>query len=303
MKRAQQSRTSYLALGAFVAGALMLAVVNPAYGDDQGPLDALEGADQTSVESAVDMPVTREGLAGTLGGISLSVPADPARGVSVAVGTGEIAIGLPFASAASDGVSEAPGTMTFDNNNGTDTVAVVQDTGRLQVATVLNDSSAPTSYEYPIDLPAGASLLPSGKGIDVVENATGEVLGAFAEPWARDADGRMVPTRYEIKGSSVVQVVEHQSADYAYPVVADPTYTTSVIYLSRTQVTSMYKGLKNLNNICGLFPIPYPASITCAGLAPSAEVEKAYWQKLRIKVTYYNCGFNYCSYTTFKAVK
>lgn len=65
----------------------------------------------------------------------------------------------------------------------------------------------------------------------------------------------------------------------------------------------MYKGLKNLGGVCGLFPIPYPASITCAGLAPAPEIEKAYWQHLRIRVTYYNCGFNYCSSTKFSAVK
>ncbi|MFD6816597.1 hypothetical protein ACFWCH_06765 [Microbacterium sp. NPDC060132] len=292
-------------LSGLVVVVLLLAPMSPARADvdSPSPLDALESANPASVVSAVEEPMTSEGLDATIGTVSLSVPADAAAGISVGVGSGEIGIGLPFASNASDGFSEASGTVTFDNQNGTKTVAVVQASGRLQVASVLSGPSSPTSYEYPIDLPSGASLQASDGGINVVDNATGEVLGVFAAPWAEDAEGRSVPTRYEVRDSSIIQVVEHRSAAYSYPVIADPTYTTSVIYLSRAQVINMYKGLKNINNICGLFPIPYPAGIACAGLAPAAEVEKAYWQKLRIKVTYYNCGFNYCSYTTFKAVR
>lgn len=48
-------------------------------------------------------------------------------------------------------------------------------------------------------------------------------LGRIAAPWARDATGRAVPTRYEIRGSTLVQVVEHRGGNVSYPVVADPS--------------------------------------------------------------------------------
>jgi hypothetical protein len=47
-------------------------------------------------------------------------------------------------------------------------------------------------------------------------------LGVIAAPWARDANGRAIPTRYEIQGTTLVQVVDHRRPGVVYPVVADP---------------------------------------------------------------------------------
>ncbi|MFE7196542.1 hypothetical protein [Microbacterium oxydans] len=135
----------------------------------------------------------------------------------------------------------------------------------------------------------------------MIDDETGEVLGSFAAPWAKDSAGKDVPTRYELNGQTLTQVVDHDSSS-TYPVVADPTYTTHVSYLSKAQVVSMYNGLKGISSACSVAPIPWPASIACLGLAPAAQVEKAYWNKWRLKVTYDTCGFNYCSYTTYTAV-
>src|SRR5690606_35224627 len=41
-------------------------------------------------------------------------------------------------------------------------------------------------------------------------------------PWAIDAEGRQVPTRYEVDDEGVTQVVDHRAGDFAYPIVADP---------------------------------------------------------------------------------
>lgn len=46
-------------------------------------------------------------------------------------------------------------------------------------------------------------------------------LGGIDAPWAVDADGRSLPTRYEISGSTLTQIVDTTGA--AFPVVADPT--------------------------------------------------------------------------------
>ena len=45
-------------------------------------------------------------------------------------------------------------------------------------------------------------------------------LEVFAAPWAVDADGQALPTRFEVRGSQLVQVVDTTAA--AFPVVSDP---------------------------------------------------------------------------------
>ncbi len=48
-----------------------------------------------------------------------------------------------------------------------------------------------------------------------------EVAGILA-PWAIDAEANVVPTRYTLDGTTLVQTVDHQGA--IYPVVADPIF-------------------------------------------------------------------------------
>jgi hypothetical protein len=47
------------------------------------------------------------------------------------------------------------------------------------------------------------------------------LLGGIAPAWAKDATGNPVPTRFEVNGDSVTQVIEHD-ATFEYPIVADP---------------------------------------------------------------------------------
>lgn len=236
----------------------------------------------------------------TLDQVRVDVSPTATDGVTVATGEGATTIGLPFSDEAGGGVSTKPGTVTYDNQNATSSVVLVHDTGAVQVATVIESAAAPTRFDYPLDLPPASSLVLRGDGAAVVDDASGEVLGTFAAPWAKDANGKHVPTRYVVEGSTLTQIVDHRS-EFAYPVVADPSYTVSVIWISHAQVVNMYNGLKGIGSVCTVLPIPWPASIACSGLAPAAQIEKAYWNGWRIKVTYYNCGFNYCSYTTYTA--
>lgn len=47
-----------------------------------------------------------------------------------------------------------------------------------------------------------------------------EVVAAFQNPWAVDADGVELPTSYRVEGDELIQVVDTSAA--AFPVVADP---------------------------------------------------------------------------------
>lgn len=287
-----------------VAGVVLLATTwsaSSAVADSTTPIDAVANAAPADVAAAVDTRFLGGGSDSvTLEQVRVAVSPSAANGVTVAAGEGATTIGLPFSNEADRGVSTQPGTVTYDNGNATSSVVLVHDTGAVQVATVIDNAGAPTRFDYPLELPSASSLVLRGAGAAVVDDASGEVLGAFAAPWAKDANGKDVPTRYLVEGDTLTQIVDH-SSDFAYPVVADPTYTTSVIWISHAQVVNMYNGFKGISNVCTVLPIPYPASIACSGLLPPAQIEKAYWNGWRIKVTYYNCGFNYCSYTTYTA--
>lgn len=287
--------------GAAVLLAVLCGTAPVAVADEPDAVDVVAAAAPGDIASAADVALLDGGPASVLiDGLSIEVPDDARDGLAISAGAGEVTIGLPFAAAAGEGEATAPGTATYDNGNDTSSVVVVHETGALQVATVIDDASAPTRYDYPIDVPAGASLQASDAGAVVVD-AAGEVLGTFAAPWAKDADGRDVPTRYEVHGATLTQVVEHD-ADFAYPIVADPVYTTSTIYISKATVKQMYQGMNGIGNVCTVLPVPYWVGIACSGFPGRQAVEQAYWQNKRIKVSYVSCGFNYCSHNTFSVV-
>lgn len=58
-------------------------------------------------------------------------------------------------------------------------------------------------------------------GITIFDSANA-YLGAVSPAWATDALGRSVPTRYELDGLTLTQVVDHSSRSVTYPIVADP---------------------------------------------------------------------------------
>lgn len=65
------------------------------------------------------------------------------------------------------------------------------------------------------------------RGIDTGEvfvlTRDGSVHSSFEKPWAYDAEGRPVPTHFEVHGQTLRQVVEPPS-DTAYPITADPDW-------------------------------------------------------------------------------
>lgn len=101
----------------------------------------------------------------------------------------------------------------------TKTSTVVQEEGpATQVLKVIEGSAAPTSYTFRFDLAPGMRLVSGTDGV-IIERGE-QVVGYIDAPWAVDAAGAKVPTKYDVRGNLLVQTVAHEGA--AYPVVADP---------------------------------------------------------------------------------
>lgn len=86
----------------------------------------------------------------------------------------------------------------------------------------ITGEEAPQEYRFAMDLPEGVSTSISANGSIAITAASGETLGQVDAPWAYDANGVAVPTKFSLDGSVLVQTVQHTSST-VYPVVADPS--------------------------------------------------------------------------------
>lgn len=119
------------------------------------------------------------------------------------------------------------GTAVYASESPVDVAVQAHENG-VRVQTVLDSKAAPERFAYTpgandtiVQNPDGSVIIYS------LDPATDAILVTeVAAAWAYDANGTPVPTRYELGRDGLVQVVEHKSGDFAYPIVADPTYIT-----------------------------------------------------------------------------
>lgn len=175
--------------------------------------EALEAAART--HSDLDSAATYSSDTSTT-----EVPRAADAPVSLSGPNGDLQVSLPFADEASDAITSS-GVPEFDNNNGSTTVPIVRDDGSVQILTVIDNADAPTRYDYEITVSEGGTMEVQEGGVILITDKDGDFVGAVAPAWAKDSNGASLPTRYEITGNVLTQVVEH-SAGTAYPVVADP---------------------------------------------------------------------------------
>lgn len=284
-----------------------LAVATPAHAASSidEALAAVEAVAPEVLSDVVALQQTADAstlVTGEIGESTVAIAADPSDGILIDSGA-PVVIELPFAEQADQPVFTADGTVAIDNNNGTSTVPVVRTEGSVQVTTVLADAAAPRSFSYALTIPDGYQLTSTPDGGAAIVGADGEQLGAFDAPWALDANGESVPTRYELSGTTLTQIVE-PNADTAFPVVADPNYKITTFYWSKQQVKDRYNNMQRIDQICTIIPLSWAASIMC-GVPPALAdaILQAYYQNKRIKAVFYNCGFNYCSYYKYYVVK
>ncbi|WP_435736934.1 DUF2599 domain-containing protein [Cellulosimicrobium sp. PMB13] len=180
--------------------------------------------------------------------IKVDLPDDPADGIVVEqVGFESIVIGLPNSDRADDAQYGDLDIVTYDNNDGSTTVPILNPDGTVQITTVISGPDAPTRYAYPITLPKGGKLVDAGDGYFAILRADTTPLAMIEPAWALDANGNNVNTHYEIEGNSLVQVVEH-GAGTTYPVVADPAVVGK--YIKKFTITQQSNGFT-----FGIYPV------------------------------------------------
>jgi hypothetical protein len=173
-------------------------------------------------------PAAAGWLTADTGNGSVTIPVDPAGTVALAGPDGQpvVRLGLPDTPQQGDAAVAADGTVTYDDPTGKTALAVQALPDGVRAQTVIAGPGAPIEYAYPLTLPPGSSLQPSGDGGFLVLDASGVPSAEITAPWAKDAAGKALPTRYEQRGSTIIQIVDHRQAGTVYPVVADPNVIT-----------------------------------------------------------------------------
>lgn len=98
----------------------------------------------------------------------------------------------------------------------------VQSTARgLRALITIDSAEAPERYRFPIGGDV-ASLVKAPDGSVIALDSRGTAIAIAAAPWAVDANGLRVPAHFEVDGTNLYEIVEHDSGNFAYPIVADP---------------------------------------------------------------------------------
>lgn len=115
----------------------------------------------------------------------------------------------------------------IDGNRAATSAAPVDAGGTADVATAGGDA-ATDEEDLPVYEPGEAEELAASVGL-----AEDEVpFLAIEKPWAVDAAGKQLPTRYEVQGTTLSQIVDTTGA--TYPVVADPLFIPIIIAITTT---------------------------------------------------------------------
>lgn len=198
--------------------------VRPSLGDDQVA---------TLTEEPIDASVSEDLLEEIVYTSEVSIPNMSAGTIEVLSDQGgDFRFSMPDAGTAHREELTA-GIDAFRHDPNVVSVTVTQTNG-VQVVTLITDESAPTTYSYDLELDGGEAVSVDSGAI-LVFDAAGALVGGFEPAWAYDSAGNSVPTRYELDGSTLTQVVEHD-ANTMYPVIADPKYTSGV--LDKSDVSS-----------------------------------------------------------------
>lgn len=198
---------------AFFAAAICCAglFASPAYASENQIIDSIQNV-------APDLIINQENRT------RIVLPGDTTGTIQLSNSRaiGGFAIGLPDGSQIGVLESDSSGTKYYNNNDGSITVPIPQIGGGIAINTVISSPEAPTSYRYDLTLPAGAVLTQVEDGGVIISGPSGNLISIIANPWAKDATGKDVPTRFILSDNVLIQEVDHTSGEFIYPVVADP---------------------------------------------------------------------------------
>lgn len=235
-----------------VATAVTLGLAQPATADDAEAVTASETAEAlasvpgvlASSDAVSTTSDANSAATSTVNGTTVDAPRDASDGVTMqADGAPAVKIELPNADDSATGAVVAPGTVAYPATNGAANAVQATENGGVRMLTVIDSADAPTEYGYKVEVPGGGTVTVQADGTAVVLDSQGQTVTAVDVPWAKDANGAAVPTRFTTDGQRLVQHVDHQAGEFAYPVTADPFWVAPAVIVAAFQAAVYACGL------------------------------------------------------------
>ena len=157
-------------------------------------------------------------------------------------GNGEISLTVRFADVAAISTETISGqeSLVVQHRGGGSSFGLVHNDGSLQIFNRMDSAEDSSIFTYELTLPSGAKMVKIDDGnLAVLDSQSNFVMGV-TPAWARDANGKSVPTHYEIRDNKLTQIVDiGDPKSVSFPVISDPWlgvdlyYTPSVSNVSR----------------------------------------------------------------------
>ena len=192
--------------------------------------DSLSGVAVPEVMDDIAQALSEEGSAPTVsefgtGPIDTELPDSGEVPAATSSSAGTLTMELP--AEGEDVAAQSSSTALFDGTGDDTAIAVQSTTEGLRALVLIDSQESPERFDFPVGGDVAALRGTEGGGVEAL-NTDGRVISVAPAPWATDANGVSVPTRYEINGTTLTQVVDHANGSYAYPVVADPSWWWAV---------------------------------------------------------------------------
>ncbi len=208
---------SVLTSGLVTATALALVCATGVSAGAASPQDATE-----SFTHAVSDGTARAGSTAPQQNAEVDVPTSGDREIVAPGVGGVVTIGTP-AEGRGD-VADDELTHVYDGQHDDSRIAVQPTADGVRAAIAIDSADAPERYPFELGGDAERLVLDEQDGSVWVFGNGKQPLGHFESPWAYDAEGRTVPTHYEVNGTTLTQVVEHKAGDFTYGIAADPKW-------------------------------------------------------------------------------
>jgi hypothetical protein len=166
----------------------------------------------------------------------LTLPADSSSAISMSTADGtNLIVGLPGQSVPSQPIFG--NALAYEQVlESTHIVAYAKADSAVRLLVAIEDSNAPTTFNFSIGPEDDNVLRALNDGRVAVVDGDDSVIAIVEVPWAYDSTGSKIPTRFRVIDDLLVFEVSH-SQTTNYPVIADPDFnwgwTSGTIYFSR----------------------------------------------------------------------
>jgi len=123
-------------------------------------------------------------------------------------------------------------TTLYDGEASATSVAVQPVETGARALVLVEDESAPEAFDFEVEGDT-ARLEANADGTVTAYDAADMPIATTRSPWAVDAEGKDVPTRFQVDGTTLRQVVDHRDGNWAYPITADPVWAVVIAAAAR----------------------------------------------------------------------